>query len=85
MEKEIIISKLSKIFSEVLEEKITLDNLDANLVDDIGLDSMGFLEVSVMIQREFDISMPSEDWENVKTVSDLLTTIERKISENEKK
>jgi len=76
--REEIKKEISSIIAEILEEDYVSFEEEANLVEDIGLDSMGFLELAIQIQRSFDILIPNEDWKNIITLKDLLDTIENK-------
>jgi len=76
--REEIKKEISSIIAEILEEEYVPFEEDAHLVKDIGLDSMGFLELAIQIQRSFDILIPNEDWKNIITLKDLLDTIENK-------
>lgn len=82
MERAKIQEKLSRIISNILEKDYELINESHNLVDDI--DSMGFLELAIWVQREFKFSTSSDNWKNLKTMSDLLDLIEKNINSDEK-
>lgn len=73
---------ICRIISEILEEEIPSRDESAKLVNDIGLDSMGFLELAVQIQREFDVIIKNEEWESIKTLSNVFDVIQRKLEEN---
>jgi acyl carrier protein len=44
---------------------------DANLVDDLGFDSLDLVELVIDIETEFDIDVPDEAAEKWKTVADV--------------
>jgi acyl carrier protein len=75
-------NQISSIIAEILEENFILEE-NAKLVEDIGLDSMGFLELAIKIQRTFGTLIPNDEWKNIITIKDLLDTIEKKSNENE--
>ena len=76
--REEIKKEIFSIIAEILEEDHISFEENAKLVEDIGLDSMGFLELAIQIQRSFDTLIPNEDWKNIITLKDLLDTIENK-------
>jgi acyl carrier protein len=76
-------TKISTIIAEILEEDFVLFEENAKLVEDIGLDSMGFLELAIQIQRSFGTLIPNEEWQNIITIKDLLDTIEKKQNDHE--
>jgi acyl carrier protein len=81
--REEIKQEISGIISEILEEDFVLFEDDARLLEDIGLDSMGFLELAIQIQRSFETLIQSDEWRQIKTMKDLLDVIESKLNSNE--
>lgn len=57
----------------VSEEQITPE---ARFVDDLGADSLDVVELVMRLEDEFDISIPDEDAEKIRTVSDAVKYIE---------
>ncbi|MCE5175074.1 MAG: acyl carrier protein [Bacteroidales bacterium] len=76
-------NEISSIIAEILEEEFVLFEENARLVEDIGLDSMGFLELAIQIQRSFGTIIPNEEWKSIITIQDLLDTIEKKQQKDE--
>lgn len=70
--KSIIIDKLGVDESEV--------TADANFTNDLGADSLDTVELIMEFEKEFDLSIPDEDAENIATVGDAVTYIEGKLS-----
>lgn len=64
----LIASKLKISESEVVPEK--------HIFNDLGADSLDFVELSVLLEREFNVKFTEEDTNNVKTVGDLYELIE---------
>ena len=52
---------------------------NALLVEDLGIDSFGFAELSFAMQEKFDFEIPADDAKNIKTVRDLTEYISSKI------
>ena len=67
--KALISSKLKIDESEIREDK--------NLFNDLGADSLDFVELSMTLEREFNVKFSEEDLSNVKTVGDLYHLIEK--------
>ncbi len=61
--KEIIVEQLG-----VEKDQITLD---ASLIDDLGADSLDTVELVMAFEEEFDIEIPDEDAEKIRTVRDV--------------
>lgn len=51
----------------------------ANLVDDLGADSLDMIELCMQVEEDFDLELPDEDFENVKTVKDILDYVTAKV------
>jgi len=56
------------------EEKITMES---SITDDLGADSLDVVDLLMSIEDEFDMEIPDEEIENVKTVGDLVSYIEK--------
>ena len=68
--KEVIVDKLN-----VDEEKVTMA---ATITEDLGADSLDVVDLIMALEEEFDIEIPDEEAENIKTVSDIVKYIEDK-------
>jgi len=53
---------------------------DTYLVDDLSLDSLKVMEVLVMIEDRFDISVPINILSDVRTVRDLVLQIQKLLA-----
>lgn len=49
------------------------------LKEDLGLDSLDFIELVIRSERELDLTTSDQDLEDVKTVSDLINVFINKI------
>ena len=58
-------------------EKVTLT---ASFVDDLGADSLDIVELVMTMEEEFDLDIPDEDAEKMKTVGDVIKYIASKAS-----
>ena len=58
---------------DVEEEKITAET---DLQEDLGADSLDVVDLLMSIEDEFDIEIPDEEIENIKTVGALVSYIE---------
>ena len=62
--KEIIVEQLG-----VEESEITSD---ASFIDDLGADSLDTVELVMAFEEEFDIEIPDEAAEKIKTIRDVI-------------
>ena len=51
---------------------------NARLIEDLGADSLDMVEMLMLVEEEFGISIPDEDAMNLKTVEDIANYIEAK-------
>ena len=61
---------------EVEEEKIAPEAL---LKEDIGIDSLDFVDIVVIVERTFGFKIKPEEMAGVKTLSDFCDYIETKV------
>ncbi|KCZ50330.1 MULTISPECIES: acyl carrier protein [Hyphomonas] len=76
--------------SDVLErvKKIVVENLDvdgdkvvesASFIDDLGADSLDLVELVMAFEEEFNIEIPDDVQESIRTVGDAVTHIKAHI------
>lgn len=54
-------------------------NMNANLFDVYGLDSMKAIKLISDIEVEYDIDIPDEEAQNIRTLNDVVSIIKEKI------
>ena len=52
--------------------------IDSTFIDDLGADSLDIVELIMAFEEEFDIEIPDEDAQKIKTVRDVMDYIESK-------
>ena len=62
---------------EIDEEKIFPD---ASLKDDMGIDSLDFVDIVVIVERNFGFKIKSEEMQGVTTLSQFCDYIESKVN-----
>ena len=70
--------KIKKIIEEQLgvdSEKITPE---ASFLEDLGADSLDIVELVMTMEEEFDLEIPDEDAEKLKTVQDISNYLQEK-------
>ena len=60
----------------VEREKLTTE---ASFIDDLGADSLDIVELVMEFEKEFNIDIPDEDAEKLRTVGDATTYLNGKI------
>ena len=68
-----VLEKVKAILAEqfdVEEDKITADT---DLQEDLGADSLDVVDLLMSIEDEFEVEVPDEEIENIKTVGSLVS------------
>ena len=77
---------MSDVFERV--KKIVVENLDveadkvtesASFIDDLGADSLDLVELVMAFEEEFNIEIPDDVQESIRTVGDAVTHIKAHI------
>ena len=71
--KTIIVDQL-----DVEEDKVTEA---ASITDDLGADSLDVVDLVMSFEEEFDIEIPDDQVEKIKTVGDIVKFIEEKVED----
>ena len=58
---------------DVEEDKVTME---ASITDDLGADSLDVVDLVMSLEEEFDVEIPDDQVENIKTVGDIVKYIE---------
>jgi acyl carrier protein len=72
--------KIKYLVAEYLnldEEDADEMTMETNLMRDLWADSLDMIEIFSAIEDEFGCEIPSEDFERIKTVGDLVNYIEQ--------
>lgn len=73
--------RLIKVFNAVFEDDINADTIrpDADLRENIGINSIGMLYLAMAVEEEFGIKFTNEDFTGIRTVEDVVRCIEAKL------
>lgn len=63
----------------VEKEKVTTA---ASFIEDLGADSLDIVELVMTMEEEFDLDIPDEDAEKIKTVGDVVKYISTKTAQS---
>ncbi|MGH8791923.1 MAG: acyl carrier protein [Stackebrandtia sp.] len=73
--------EILKEFAEILEEVAGVDpkdvTADKNIADELDVDSLSMVEVVVAAEEKFDVKIPDDDVQALKTVGDAVSYIEK--------
>ncbi|HEY8364035.1 MAG TPA: acyl carrier protein [Haloplasmataceae bacterium] len=71
-----IFEKVSEIIANELSVSKDEITLETNLQDDLGADSLDAVELIMTIEEEFEISIPDDAAQNLRTVGDIVKFVE---------
>lgn len=68
---------------EIIVEQLGVDegqvNAEASFIDDLGADSLDTVELVMAFEEKFDIEIPDEDAEKMRTVGDAIDYLKGKL------
>ena len=68
--------RVQKIICEQLEIDSHLVSEDASISGDLGADSLDLVDLSMSIEEEFNLEVPDDVLDHVRTVGDIVKFIE---------
>lgn len=79
MERAVIEEKVRNFLIEDLEIDEDKIKDDANLKDDMGIDSLDFVDIVVIVEKNFGFKIKPEEMGEVKTLKQFCDYIESKV------
>jgi acyl carrier protein len=74
-------NKMFEKMKEIVAEQLSCDasevELSTNFKDDLGADSLDLFDLVMKFEDEFEVKIPTEELENIKTVGDVCDYIEK--------
>lgn len=80
MTREEIIKTVNEFLIEEFELNPEQLNPDAKLKDDLEIESLDFVDIVVVIEKEFGFKVKGEEMVNVRTLNDLYNYIIEKVN-----
>jgi acyl carrier protein len=74
---KMIFTKISEIIAQELSVSKEEIALETHLQDDLGADSLDAVELVMTIEEEFEIAIPDDETQNLKTVGDIVRFVEK--------
>lgn len=81
MTREEVVKKVNIFLIEEIEIEENLLKEDAQLKEDLGIDSLDFVDIVVIVERNFGFKIKPEEMANVRTLTQFYDYIERKANE----
>ena len=71
-----VFEKVKVILAEQFDVEEDTTTMDTNLEEDLSADSLDVVDLLMSIEDEFEIEIPDEVIDNIRTVSELVSYIE---------
>ncbi|MBP1573939.1 MAG: acyl carrier protein [Oscillospiraceae bacterium] len=69
----------------IIAEQLDLDaddiTMQSSIMEDLGADSLDVVEILIAFEDEFDVKLPEEEVEKLKTVGDIVKYIEDRMAD----
>jgi len=76
-----ILEKVKKVIANQLSMEVEEINVESTFSEDLGVDSLEIFEIVMSLEEEFEIEIPNEDIENIKTIQDIVNYVKSKVEE----
>jgi acyl carrier protein len=81
-EQYMAVAEVAEKVKQIIVEQLGVDENqvepNASFVDDLGADSLDIVELVMAFEEAFDLDIPDDDAEKIKTVKDAIDYIEAK-------
>lgn len=71
-----IFEKIAQLLADQLDANADDLTLDTNIADDLGADSLDVVELLMAIEDEFEVEIPDDKIETMKTIGDVVNYIQ---------
>ena len=77
-------ANVAEKIKQIVAEQLGVDEAEvtptASFVDDLGADSLDTVELIMAFEEAFEIEIPDEDAEKIRTVQDAIAYVEKKAA-----
>ncbi|HIZ54695.1 MAG TPA: acyl carrier protein [Firmicutes bacterium] len=74
-----VFEKVKSILCDQLDVEEDAVTMEASITEDLHADSLDVVDLVMSLEEEFDIEIPDEQVEHIKTVGDIVKYIEEKV------
>ena len=72
-----IFAEVKRIIVEQLDVDEAQIKMESSFIDDLGADSLGLVELVLAFEETFDLDIPDEDTEKIRTVQNAVDYIKQ--------
>jgi acyl carrier protein len=66
-----MLEKMKEMLAEQLNCEASIITPETSFKEDLGADSLDLFEMVMALEEEFEVEIPTEDLENIKTIGDV--------------
>ena len=66
-----MLEKIKEITADSLGADVNTLTAETSFKEDLGADSLDLFELTMALEEEFEVEIPTEDLENIKTIGDV--------------
>lgn len=66
-----MLEKIKEIAADSLGADVSTMTAEISFKEDLGADSLDLFEMVMALEEEFEVEIPTEDLENIKTIGDV--------------
>ncbi|NLC88830.1 MAG: acyl carrier protein [Clostridiaceae bacterium] len=79
MSKKEIFERIRSLLAEQLSIEEDTIEMSSNFIDDLNADSLDIVELIMTLEQEFNLSIPDEEAERIRTVGDAVDFIAKSL------
>lgn len=72
-----MLERIKEIVAESLGAELNTLAAETSFKEDLGADSLDLFEMVMALEEEFDVEIPSEELEDIKTIGDVEAYIQK--------
>ena len=76
-----VCDKIREIWAEQRDADAEEMTADTRIAEDLGADSLDVVELLMSIEDEFEVEIPDEEIENLKTIGDVVEYIQNNMND----
>ena len=73
-----MLEKIKEITADSLGADVNTLTAETSFKEDLGADSLDLFEMVMALEEEFEVEIPTEDLENIKTIGDVEAYLQRR-------
>ncbi len=74
-----VFEKIKQLLAQQLEADEDSMTMDTDIAQDLEADSLDVVELLMSIEDEFDVEIPDDEIENMRTIGDVVTYIQNNM------